>query len=680
MLDALFNPRTVAIVGATPKEGKVGNTLLRNLLSFRGDVFAVNPKYDEIMGVRCFRSLREIPHVDLVVIAVPAPAVLGVIEECAALNIENVVVISAGFRESGKEGASLESELTRICRENNINLVGPNCLGIMSTHVNLNATFSKVMPSAGRIALLSQSGALILAIIDWALHQKIGFSKVVSLGNKAVLDECDFMEYLANDDQTDVIAIYLESIERGRRFMRIASRIEKPIVILKSGKTSTGARAASSHTGALAGSREVFESAMQQCGAVSAETLEELFDYIRILPVMKDVEHIAIITNSGGPGVLAADAVETYGLSLASFRNETLQNLRKILPAEANIYNPIDILGDADASKLMKVIEIVISDENVDAAIVILTPTAPMNMEEAAEAVLKYASFSKIITCFIGGESVERAAERVEREGIPNFIDPARAVRAISVAKAYGRKRSRLNIRQFAVERDHTRKLLQSLPEGIIGVEGFPVIESYGVRVAPYRIVRTGDEAVSAASEIGLPVALKIISPDIVHKSDVGCIKLNVSSEEDVASAFYEIISNAERYTRMISGVLVQKMISGGREVIIGMKRDMQFGPVIMFGLGGIFVEIFKDISFRIAPLSVEDAYKMMAETKSYRVLRGVRGEKGCDIDAIAEVLMRISQLCMDFPEIMEIDINPVKVFERGKGCVAVDFRMVLRR
>ncbi|MCW7080230.1 MAG: acetate--CoA ligase family protein [Candidatus Methanospirare jalkutatii] len=681
-LERLFNPRTVAVVGATPKEGKVGNTLLRNLLRFEGEVFAVNPKYERVLGVRCFPSLREIPaDVDLVVVAVPAHAVLGVLEECASLNIQNVVVISAGFKEAGKEGAALEAELVRICRRNGINLVGPNCLGVISTHARLNATFSKIMPPAGNIALLSQSGALILAVLDWAVQQHIGFSKVVSLGNKAVLDESDFLEFLASDAETDVVALYLESVEDGRRFMRIAEEIEKPVVVLKSGKTGAGARAASSHTGALAGSTEVFNAAMRQCGVATADSLEELFDYASTLSLLRGrlIQNIAIVTNSGGPGVLAADAVETFNLSLANFSRETLKKLRDALPEEANIYNPVDILGDADALRLEKALEIVASDENVDAVLVILTPTAPMDFERASDVLLKNSACK--VACFIGGESVKDAIARLRQAGIPNFFDPFRAVRAISVAKCRFRKKKRKEFRRFSVNREVVRRFIEHLREirfeGVVGVEGFPLLEAYGIPVAPSGVARTSAEAVETARSIGFPVAMKILSPEIVHKSDVGCVKLNLRSEEEVEKAFHEIISRAEKYTTKIGGVLVQKMFSGGREVIVGMKRDMQFGPVVMFGLGGIFVEVFKDVSFRIAPISVEDAFEMLAETKSFSILKGARGEEPSDIEAIAEVLMRISQLCTDFPEITEIDINPLKVFECG--CVALDFRMVVR-
>ena len=682
-LERLFNPRTVAVVGATPKEGKVGNTLLRNLMLFEGEVYAVNPKYERVLGVRCFHSLREIPaDVDLAVVAVPAHAVLGVLEECASLNIQNVVVISAGFKEAGKEGAALEAELVRICRRNGINLVGPNCLGVISTHARLNATFSKRMPPAGNIALLSQSGALILAVLDWAVQQHIGFSKVVSLGNKAVLDESDFLEFLASDAETDVVALYLESVEDGRRFMRIAEEIEKPVVVLKSGKTSAGARAASSHTGALAGSTEVFNAAMRQCGVATADSLEELFDYASTLSLLRGrlIRNIAIVTNSGGPGVLAADAVETFNLSLANFSRETLKKLRDALPEEANIYNPVDILGDADALRLEKALEIVASDENVDAVLVILTPTAPMDFEKASDVLLKVNSACKV-ACFIGGESVKDAVARLRHAGIPNFFDPFRAVRAISVAKCRFRKKKRKEYRRFSVNREEVRRFIEHLREirfeGVVGVEGFPLLEAYGIPVAPSGVARTSAEAVETARSIGFPVAMKILSPEIVHKSDVGCVKLNLRSEEEVEKAFHEIISRAEKYTTKIGGVLVQKMFSGGREVIVGMKRDMQFGPVVMFGLGGIFVEVFRDVSFRIAPISVEDAFEMLAETKSFSILKGARGEEPSDIEAIAEVLMRISQLCTDFPEITEIDINPLKVFERG--CVALDFRMVVK-
>jgi len=685
MLDKLFNPQSVAVVGATPKEGKVGHIVLKNIISkFLGKVYAVNPSYTEILGVKCYPSVLDIPYeVDLIVIVVPARAVLDVLEQCGKKGVRNAVVITAGFKEIGREGAILEAKLTEICRKYGINLVGPNCLGIINTHAQLNATFSKTSPPKGNIAFLSQSGAFILAVIDWAISSNFGFSKIVSLGNKAVLDECDFMEYLASDDETDVIMLYLEGVRDGRRFIEVARKVskKKPVVVMKSGRTEAGARAASSHTGTLAGSFAAFKAAFQQCGVVQADTIEELFDFSLILSNIRNIEKgIAIVTNSGGPGVMAADAVETFGLELARFERETIEKLKDVLPPEASIYNPVDVIGDADADRFGIAARIISEDRNVGAIIAILTPTARIDFDKAADYI---AGISKpVVTCFMGGESILPAIEKLKEHRIMNFFDPVRAVKALSAVSTYSKARDRAYQEpvRFEVNKEVVRDIINEIRKRrakIVGVEGLKVLEAYGIKVAPYGLARTADEAVEIADRIGYPVAMKIVSPDIIHKSDVGCVKLNVG-KEDVKRTFFEIVTRAESYmsNARIDGVLVQKMIKGGKEVIVGMKRDPHFGPLLMFGMGGIYVEVFKDVSFRIAPVSRGDALEMIKSVKAYKILRGVRGEKMSDIESIVDVLLRISQLSLDFPDILEMDVNPIMVFE--KGCCAIDFRMVV--
>ena len=678
MLDKLFNPRTVAVVGATPKEGKVGNTILKNLLaSGTGllSIYAVNPRYDRIQGLKCYPSLSEIQgDIDLAVIAIPAEGVPNVLEQCAERGVENVVVISAGFKEVGREGAVLESELIKIAKEHKLNIVGPNCLGIINTHANLNATFGKTVPDKGSIAFLSQSGAFALAVIDWAKVARVGFSKIVSLGNKAVLDECHFLEYLDKDPDTAVVAMYLEDVSEGSRFMRVVRKVSrtKPVVVMKSGMTEAGAKAASSHTGSIAGSVEAYRAAFAQAGIVEATSIQELFDFSLTLSRIQRIKGgIAIVTNSGGPGVMAADAIEESGLELTAFERETMEKLHPL--QLANSYNPIDVRGDATTDKFGTALSIVAEDGYVGAIIAILSPTAPIEFDKAGNYVMAINAKKPVIPVFMGGETVMSAVEELKKHGIANYFDPVRAVKSLKAVKDYEERQKRVfePPPHFNVDTGQIREQLRHKL-------GFELLKAYGIPIPAYGKAETADEALDIADKIGYPVAMKILSPDIIHKTDVGCVKLNVNREA-VKESFFEIMRRGEKLTtaRRIEGVLVQQMIAGGKEVIIGMKRDRHFGPLLMFGLGGIYVEVFRDVSFRIAPLSMSDAKEMIKNVRAYRILHGVRGEPMSDIDSLVNVLLRFSQLCVEFPDILEADLNPIKVFEYGKGCYVVDFKMI---
>ncbi len=653
----LFDPESVAVVGATPKRGKVGYAILENLRNFKGKVYAINPKYSEVLGYPCYPSILEAPKVDLAVIAVPAKAVNSVLEQCGEKGIRYAVVISAGFRESGREGAKLEEEMVKICRKYGIKLVGPNCLGIINTHNGLNATFAKTTPKQGNIAFLSQSGAFIIAVMEYFKNVNEGFSKIVSMGNKAVLDEADIIEMLKNDPYTDVIMLYIEGITDGRKFMDVAEKVGKmkPLVAMKSGKTSAGAKAASSHTGSIAGSYQACLAAFRQSGVIPVSSPEELFDVAKLFSKYRKVKGgVAIVTNSGGPGVMAADAIEEFGLEMASFSQETIEKLKNMLPAGANVYNPVDVLGDADAERFVKAIECVAKDKNVGSIVAITVPTATLSFEEAA----KFRIDKPYVLCFMGWEKSD-------------FFDPVRAVRALSSLYNYTKfvERGERRYREYAFDRDKVRKALKSK-------NPFDLLRVIGIPTPRYGVAKTAEEALKIADEIGYPVAMKVLG-DILHKTDVGCVKLNVERSE-VKKAFVEIIANAERLGNVrIEGVLIQEMVRGGKEVIVGMKRDANFGPLMMFGLGGIYVEVFKDVTFRIAPLSEEDAKEMIREIKAYKLLKGVRGEKPSDLNAIADVIMRLAQLSLEFPEISEMEINPLRVFE--KGCSALDFKIILK-
>ncbi len=673
---SFFYPNSVALVGASAKKGSIGNVILNNLKNFNGKVYAVNPNYSEIDGVECFESVKSLPEVvDLAVIATPAKTVPYIVEECGKKEIKNVIVISAGFKETGTEGATLEERVAESAKKYGIRLLGPNCLGIMNPEINLNATFSEIMPRRGNIAFLSQSGAFILAVILWAEKTRFGFSKIVSMGNKAVLSEADLLRFFARDEKTDVIMLYVEGIGNGREFMEVAKKVarEKPIVVMKAGKTESGAKAASSHTGSLAGSYEIYKTAFEQCGVVIAETVEELFDFSFALSKFRKAGKVAIVTNSGGPGVMASDAVELNGLELANFKKDTIDELHKILPPSANFYNPVDILGDADTERFVKALDLVEKDENVGSIVAILAPTAQINYSKAVDRVLTCKK--PIFCCFMGLDKSNE--ERLIDNKIPNFFDPSRAVKTISAVERYSRFEFRdSSVVNFEVDKKSADKFFENVKGKFVGVEGMKLLEYYGIKVAPFGIAQNFEEALEIAEKIGYPVVLKVISPDIIHKSDIGAIRLNVTRDK-LKSEFFDMLSRVENLlpNARIEGVMVQKMIPGGREVIIGMKRDPYFGNVLMFGLGGVYVEVFKDVSFKIAPLSKEDAYDMVRRVKSYPLLRGVRGEKGVDVDAIAEAILRFSQLSMDYP-ILEMEINPLKAFE--SGCVAVDFRMLL--
>ncbi len=697
MLDRLFDPRSIAVIGATPQAGKVGNTILRNLCTAHTStrtagetpsrIFAVNPKYTEVLGVQCYPSVTRITEcVDLAVIAVPACHVPEVLEECGSSGIRNVIVISAGFKETGRNGAVLEAELVRSSKRYGIQLVGPNCMGIINTHASLNATFGTAMPASGKIAFLSQSGAFALAVIDWAIQARMGLSKLVSLGNKAVLDESDFIEFFATDTETEVVTMYLEDIRDGRRFMEIARRLSetKPVVVMKSGKTEAGAKAASSHTGSIAGSVEAYRTAFRQSGVTEANSIDELFDFSLTLARIRHVDGgIAVVTNSGGPGVMAADEIGRLGHQFATFTRATIEHLRAL--DLANVYNPVDVRGDADSEKFGTALETVAADNRVGAIIAILSPTAPLTFETAGEYVMNVNEHTPVIPVFMSADAIAATVERLKRHGITNYFDPVRAVRALDAVMTYGERRLRVSAAppHFSVDRAAVERVLAQHERDEtrmgLGSECFAILEAYNIPVSPYGAAKTADEAFAIADRIGYPVVMKVLSPDIMHKTDVGGVKLDVERDA-VGKTFFELVQRAERYTsaRRIEGVLVQKKLEGGREVIIGLKRDAHFGPLLMFGLGGLYVEVFKDVSFGIAPLSAEDVMEMIKTVKAYRILRGTRGEPAADIASLADVLLRFSQLSVEFPAILEADLNPVKVFDKGQGCCALDFKLVI--
>ncbi len=697
-LESFFNPKSVAIVGASSQKGKVGYEILKNMIDagYEGKIFPINPKSETIEGLRCYADLAAVGQTpDLVIIIVPAKIVPAIMQQCVQVGVKSVVIITAGFKEVGKEGRELEKQVVQIARQAGIRIIGPNCLGLIVPVNKLNASFGGNLPAAGAIGYLSQSGALLTAILDMANANDIGFSKLVSIGNKADVDELDVIEALANDEDTKVIAGYLESITNGNQFVRDAEQIshDKPILLIKAGATAAGAKAASSHTGSLAGAEAAYESAFERAGIIRCNSIGQQFDYAQAfanqpLPAGPSV---AVITNAGGPGIMAADAIEQQGLTFAKLTDKTIERLSSGLPAAANLYNPVDVLGDALADRYEFALDAVLDDPKVDIVLVLLTPQAMTEPAATAEAIVKITRRKPqkpVLACFLGAEKIEKGVRILRQSGIPQIDATERAVETIRVMADYVRWRARPKrvVKLFPVNRRkveniverHLRQALREIGE----TESKDILEAYGFATPKGSIATTAEQAAGIAEQLGFPVVLKIWSPDILHKSDVGGVQIGLKSVKEVKDAFdlmmYRIpkkLPDAD-----ILGVLVQEMCSGGKEVILGMKRDPHFGPLMMFGMGGTMVEVLKDVAFYLAPLTAEEAKQMLVSTKTYQMLKGVRGQEGVDIDAIAEGLQRLSQLVTEFAEIQELDINPYVVGPEGTIPIAVDARISVEK
>ncbi|PSP31783.1 acetyl-CoA synthetase [Halobacteriales archaeon QH_10_67_22] len=694
-LASLFAPERVAVVGASDDEGSVGRAVTENLLAdFDGEVVAVNPTRDEVLGLSCYDDVTEPADVDLAVVVVPASIALEVIEQAGEAGVDDVVVITAGFGESGSEGAAREERLRELAAEYDLNLVGPNSLGVMNTTVGLNATFGPENAQAGSLSFMSQSGAFITAVVDWANDRNLGFKDIVSVGNKAVLDESDFVAEWGDDPDTDVILGYLEDVVDGRVFLETAREVtaETPMVVVKSGRTEAGASAAASHTGAIAGSERAYEAALEQAGVLRVDTVQELFDSASILagqPVPES-DGVAIVTNAGGPGVMTTDAVGDAGLSLASFTDETLDRFAESLPAEANRYNPVDIIGDAPVERFTEALDGVLADPGVGASVVVACPTATLSFEALAETVVDLqAEYGKpVAVALMGGSSTRAASERLSEAGIPTYFDPARAVRSLDALREYReiRERETVGPRSFDVDREQAREILQRATDrgsNKLGVEAMDLLDAYGIPTPAGEIVSGRREAVAAAERVGGgdDVVMKVVSPDILHKSDIGGVAVGVAPEE-VADTYEDLVTRARNYQpdATLVGVQVQELrdTDSGVETIVGVNRDPGFGPLVLFGLGGIFVEILEDATVRIAPVSQPQADAMIDEIDAAPLLRGARGRDPVDEAAVTEVIERLSQLVMDFPAIVELDVNPLVA--TPEGATAVDLRLTINQ
>jgi len=692
MLEKLFCPQSVAVIGASRTPGKVGYDILDNLLNcgFAGAVVPVNPAGGQLMGHKVYSSLKEYEgQVDLVIIVVPVAHVLAAARDAVAKGAGAVIVISAGFKETGDEGAAVEGELAEICRRGRARLLGPNCLGLINTANHLNASFAGAMPTAGGIAVFSQSGALCTAMLDMAAGRHLGLSKLISIGNKADISEVDLLKFLAHDEETTVIVGYLEDIHSGDKFIKAAEEAgnKKPVIILKSGTTAAGQKAAASHTGVLAGAETAYGAAFKRAGVSRADTFESLFDYATALAMQPPPtgDRILIITNAGGPGTMAADAVEKSGMRVVELDRNITTALRAKLPAAASVGNPIDVLGDADPQRYVAALKAAQEDSEVDGILILLTPQAMTRPAETAQAIARNLDGSKpVLASFMGGKDVLPGRLELAAAGLPDYESPERAVAALKAMYQYGvwkrrpaRKVTRFPVNRRRVERIITRR--QRTARLQVGeVKAKDILKAYGFHVLPGHLAVSAEEAAEMARFIGFPVAMKIVSPNIIHKTDLGGVRLNLGSSREVEDAFELMTMRIRRHApeAFIEGIYVEKMADKGLEIILGMTRDPQFGPMLMFGLGGIFVEVMKDVTFYLAPITEGEAVQMLQSTRSYEMLKGKRGSKEVDIHAIAGALQRISQLTTDFPQILELDINPLIVGEIGSDPVVADARM----
>lgn len=692
MLESLLTPDSIAVIGASSTPGKVGYEILFNLINggYQGAIIPVNPRHANLLGIDAYPDLKS--HrgkVDLSIIAVPTKHVYEAIESSIDSDVKSIIIITAGFRETGEKGLEEENRILKKCQSAGVNVMGPNCLGLINTHHKMNASFAKNMPRPGGISVISQSGALCTAILDWAAMRHAGLAKLISFGNKADLDECDFLQALAADENTRVIAGYLESVSCGDKFIKTAEAVAaiKPVVLLKVGITDAGIKAASSHTGSLAGHDIAYRAAFKRAGVIRADTFESLFDSATAFAMqpVPNGDRVAIITNAGGPGIMAADAVEMSGMHVARLASATSTALRKKLPAAASVGNPIDVLGDADPERYATAVRSAQDDDSVNSIIVLLTPQAMTYPRETADAISSVISGEKpVLAAFMGGQDVMPGRDELTELNLPDYTSPERAVAALKTMLDYAtwKKRPPRVVTRFPVNRKRVERVInrhQKLIRREIGeVYAKDILRAYAFNVPEGHIAYSGDEAVEIAVRIGFPVALKIVSPDILHKSDLGGVKLNLATSEAVQDAYDLMMVRVHREApeAKLEGVYVEQMASPGMEVILGMSRDPHLGPMLMFGLGGIFVEVMKDVTFHLAPITSDEAMQMLSSTRSYELLKGARGRKGVDITSIGRGLQRISQLVTDFPEIDELDINPYMVYRAGSEPVVTDARM----
>ncbi|MFS8857147.1 bifunctional acetate--CoA ligase family protein/GNAT family N-acetyltransferase [Synechococcus sp. H55.7] len=698
-LDPIFLPRSVAVVGATEREGSVGRTVLWNLIShpFGGTVYPVNPKRHQVLGIRAYERLSALPEpVDLAIIAIPAAGVPAVIQECVETGVKGAIVLSAGFKEIGPEGLELEKAIQEAAR-GKLRLIGPNCLGIQNPHTGLNATFAAQMARPGNVGFISQSGALCTSILDWSLRENVGFSAFISLGSMLDVGWGDLIDYLGEDPHTHSIVLYMESIGDARSFVSAAREValSKPIIVIKAGRTQAAAQAAASHTGSLTGSDAVLDAAFRRCGVLRVDHIEDLFDMAEVLAKQPRPQgpHLSILTNAGGPGVLATDTLIRAGGSLAQLSPQTLEQLNSILPPHWSHGNPIDILGDAGPERFAQALEIVLRDPASQGCLVILTPQAMTDptatAAKVAETWRRSGSRQPILASWMGGDLVDAGEQILNQAGIPTYRYPDQAARVFSYLWRFSDNLKALYetptlLPATAVERERVQQILgQARQQGrrlLTEVESKEILAAYGIPVVPTRVANSPEAAVEAAAEMGYPVVLKLYSHTLTHKSDVGGVQLNLPDAEAVRRAFAQIRRNVSEKAgpEHFQGVTVQPMIrTDGYELILGSSEDPQFGPVLLFGSGGQLVEVFQDRAIGLPPLNTTLARRLMENTLIYKALKGVRGRRAVNLEALEQLLVRFSQLVAEQRQIQEIDINPL--LASGEQLLALDARVILR-
>jgi acetyl coenzyme A synthetase (ADP forming)-like protein len=696
-LDPIFKPRSIAVVGASRSPNTIGHQTLANLVNygFTGAVFPINPKADSIHSIKAYPSVAALPDmVDLAVITVPKQLVLGVAEECGQQGVRGLVVITAGFKEVGGVGVQLERDLVGIVEKYGMRMIGPNCMGVLNTDpaYAMNATFAPVMPPGGRTAFVSQSGALGLSVLDYAAEYGIGVSQFASIGNKPNVSGNDLLLQWEHDPNVDVVLMYVENFGNPRRFLEIASRLTKtkPIIVLKSGRSAVGAHAAASHTGALAASDLAVDALLAQAGVLRAASIEELFDMAMAFGVsaLPRSRRTAVLTNSGGPGILVADALEPYDIEMVDLAASTVAKLQAVLPPEASLRNPLDMIASATPTSYRMALEALLGDPNVDAAISIFVPPLGVNQTDVAEAIVSAAATMRdkpVLAVLMGRDGLPQGRAELRDAHVPAYVFPESAARGLA---ALNRQREWLQRAEhdkrelLAVDAARGRAIVAgAVQQGrtkLDELEALELLAAYGIPTAPAAIATSAEAAATIAERIGYPVALKIVSAEIMHKTDVGGVRTGVMHAEDVRAAFDEIVYAATQAVphASVSGVLVQRMIKSGPELIAGVTRDALFGPLVMFGLGGIYAEALRDVTFRIAPLGDADAGDMISGIRAKKMLQGMRGQPPINVAALKNVLRRVSQLAVDLPELAELDLNPILAFDNG--VVAVDARVKL--
>ena len=693
----ILSPKSIAVIGASDKEGSVGRAITSNIMKgYTGTVFPISPTRDTVFDQKAYKSVLDVPdEIDLAVIITKNTIVPIVLEECGKKKIQGAIVITAGFKEVDEEGKKLEEQLKDIAKKYNLQVIGPNCLGVMNLDPDtmMNSTFLKITPKSGEIALVSQSGAICAALVEDASAQGIGFSAVISMGNKADMTEIDVLKMLAEHEQTKVIVMYLEDMGNGQEFLKVCKQItkqnvvKKPVLVLKSGRSPEGAKAAMSHTGALMGSDEIYDALLQQSGAIRVDTMEELFDYATAfskqpLPTNGD---LVIVSNAGGPAIISTDSCSKLGIKMAKIE-EIRSKIDAVIPPWGSSRNPVDIVGDADFNRFENVLNEVLQHENVGSVISMCTPSATLDYDKLAEVIVKMSKKYKktMLASLMGLDEGITNREILAAGDVPYYTYAEGSIRALKAMLRFVEwvKSPDGNVTKFEVDKDKAKSIFDKVKEegrtNLLEDEGREILDAYGFPLPQSIVATTEDEAVNAANKIGYPIVMKISSPQIVHKSDAGGVKVNLTNDDETRNGFRTIMENAKKYdsNAEIKGVLIVEMVKGGKEMIIGSKLEPGMGPVVMLGMGGIYVEILKDVTFRLAPLTDQEANDMISSIKTKKLLDGVRGEEPSDINKLSECIQRLSQLVSDFKEIKELDMNPVLVMEKGQGCKILDVRI----